>query len=244
MITVYVHGGPNPRKVTILLEELGWPYKTELVDIYEGRHLEPEFLKVSPNGRLPALMDSDGDVLVWESGVILQYLAEKSGRFLPGSGAKRYDVLKWMHFQLTHAPYLGNAHLYRLMYREPMPFDIKRFTIEATRIYRVLNQQLAAFPFIAGDEYSIADIAWYPWIEYHAWQGQDLSDYPSIESWLEKLKRRPAVVKGASIPWSYGEYGPSDVGNKVKVLIEQRLNDPAFALRATEADAAIANLAF
>jgi len=243
MLTVYTCGGPNPRKITILLEELGWQYEARLVDLYLGQNRSPEYLAVNPNGRLPALVDSSGPdgnpILIWESGAILQYIAEKAERFLPTKGAARYEVLKWLHFQVAHAPYLGNAHLYRTMYRDAMPFDIKRFTIESRRIYQVLEDQLAASPFVAGDEYTIADMAWYPWIEYHDWQGQDLADFPAISKWFARLGQRPEVQRGSAIPWKYGEFGTSDVGAKFKALIESRLRDPAFNLKATEADAAL-----
>ena len=246
MLTVYTCGGPNPRKVTILLEELHWPYQWKLVDLYQGQNRSPEYLAVNPNGRLPALHDDAGPdgapLLIWESGAILQYLAEKAERFLPTEGAARYEVLKWLHFQVGHAPYLGNAHLYRTMYKEAMPFDIKRFTIESRRIYQVLEEQLASVPYIAGAEYSIADMAWYPWIEYHAWQGQNLVDFPALSRWFVKLGQRPEVQKGASIPWKYGEFGASEVGARFKELISRRLCDPAFTLEATEADAALAHL--
>jgi GST-like protein len=246
MLTVYTCGGPNPRKVTILLEELHWQYNCKLVDLYLGQNREPEYLAVNPNGRLPALHDDDGPggapILIWESGAILQYIAEKAERFLPVRGAARYDVLKWLHFQVSHAPYLGNAHLYRTMYKEAMPFDIKRFTIESRRIYQILEGQLAPSRYVAGTEYSIADMAWYPWIEYHDWQGQSLADFPAISRWFAELRQRPEVQIGASIPWKYGEFGTSDVGKRFKDLINSRLVDPAFNLKATEADAALVNL--
>ncbi|TDN69992.1 glutathione S-transferase N-terminal domain-containing protein [Paraburkholderia sp. BL10I2N1] len=246
MLTVYVCGGPNPRKVAILLEELGWEYRSKLVDIYLGEQRSEDYLAINPNGRLPALVDENSEsppVVLWESGVILEYLADKSGRFLPKSGAQRYEVLKWLHFQLTHAPYLGNAHLYRVMYKEAIPFDIKRFTIESARIYGVLDAQLGRSQFVAGDDYSIADMAWYPWIQYHEWQGQDLADFPNVSSWFGELSERPAVRKGAAIPWAYGEYGPSAVGEKVSRLVDRRLKDPQFTLSATAADDAMCNLA-
>ena len=246
MLTVYTCGGPNPRKVTILLEELHWQYDCKLVDLYQGQNRSPEFLAVNPNGRLPALHDDAGPggapILIWESGAILQYIAEKAECFLPTQGAARYEVLKWLNFQVGHAPYLGNAHLYRTMYKEAMPFDIKRFTIESRRIYQVLEDQLAVSPYVAGAEYSIADMAWYPWIEYHAWQGQDLADFPAISRWFAMLGQRPEVQKGSSIPWKYGEFGTSEMGQRFKDLITRRLKDPAFNLKATEADAALAHL--
>ena len=245
MLKVYIHGGPNPRKITILLEELGLTYETELVDMYEGKHLAPAFIAVNPNGRLPALHDPDGPdgpIVLWESGAILQYLAEKTGRLLPPRGSCRWDVIKWLHMQVTLAPYLGQAHLYRVMYREPMPFDIKRFTIEAARIYGVLDRQLTASPYVAGHEYSIADIAWYPWIQYHEWQGQSLGDFPAIARWFGMLGERDAVRRGSAIPWPFTECGPSEAGNRALKLIQSRLTDPVFALTATPADAALANL--
>jgi GST-like protein len=244
VLKVYVCGGPNPRKITILLEELGVPYEWELVDVYDGKHLTAEYRAVNPNGRLPALSDTQapgGPLLIWESGAILQYLAEKHGRFL-AEGRRRYEVLKWVYFQVAHAPYLGQAHLYRVLYREAMPFDIKRFTLEATRIYQVMNDQLADAVWIAGDDYSIADMAWFPWIEYHEWQGQSLERFPNLMRWFATMGERPAVTRGRKIPWRYGEFGPSAAGKRATELIPQRLQDPAFALTATDADGALANL--
>jgi GSH-dependent disulfide-bond oxidoreductase len=245
MLTVYVTGGPNPRKITIFLEEIGVAYNCKPVDVYSGEQRSPEFLMVNPNGRLPALRDTegpDGEMVLWESGAILQYLAEKTGQLLPQTGATRYEVLKWVYFQVAHAPYLGNAHIYRVMYREALPEVIKRFTIESTRIYDVLNDQLASHEFVAGDQYSIADIAWYPWIEYHDWQGQTLYDFSNIDRWYRSLRERPAVLRGASIPWPYTECGTSEMGQRAKALIDRRLKDPAFALSARPEDAWAANL--
>jgi GSH-dependent disulfide-bond oxidoreductase len=244
-LTAYICGGPNPRKVTILLQELGLPYETRVIDMYEGEHRSAEFLRVNPNGRLPALHDTEGPegpFVLYESGAILQYLAEKMGRLLPTSGARRYEVLKWLHLQVSLAPYLGQAHLYRVMYREAMPFDIRRFTIEAKRIYDLVDTQLARSRHIADDELSIADIAWYPWLQYHRWQGQHLTDFPHISRWMTMLEERPAVRRGASLPWPYTECGPSAAGARALALITARLADPEFTLRASESDAAMANL--
>jgi GST-like protein len=243
MLTAYISAGPNPRKITILLEELGIEYKWKLVDGYAGDHKKPEYLAVNPNGRLPALHDSDGDLLLWESGAILQYIAEKFGRFLPISGAERYHTLKWLFFQCTHAPYLGNAHLYRVLYDVPHPFDIKRFTIESERIYKVLEGQLAVAPYVAGENYSIADMAWYPWIQYHDWQGQDLNKYPRIAEWFSRIGERRAVKAGVILPWPIEEYGPSERGRKVKEIVQQNLSDPRFQLEASEDDAANKHMA-
>ena len=148
---------------------------------------------------LPVLVDSegpDGPIVLWESGAILRYLAETSG-FLQRSGPGRYEELKWLHFQVAHAPYLGDAQLYRVMYREALPAVIKRFTVESTRIYQALNDELAERDYVAGSQYSIADMAWYPWIEYREWKGQDLEEFLHLRRWFERIGERPAVRRGS-----------------------------------------------
>lgn len=146
MIEFFTMGAPSPRKVSIMLEEVGLPYEWHWVNAYAGEHKQPAFLAKSPNGRLPAMIDHDapdGPLLLWESAAMLIYLAEKTGLFLPASGAQRYHVLKWASFQATHAPYLGNAHWYRLLSPEAEPYSINRFIKEARRIYTLLDEELA-----------------------------------------------------------------------------------------------------
>ena len=229
MIELFTMGSPSPRKVSIMLEEIGVPYVAHWVNVYAGEHRHADFLAKNPNGRLPAMIDHaapDGPLLLWESGAMLIYLAEKSGQLLPAVGPQRYEVLKWATFQASHAPYLGNAHWYRLFAPQPERYSIDRFTQEAGRIYALLDAELAVRPYLAGEEYSIADISFFPWIEYHAWQGQDLDDYPNLAAWFGRIGARPAVERGRCIPYSYTEYGESAESEAFRSIVENRLDDP------------------
>ncbi|SMF02924.1 glutathione S-transferase N-terminal domain-containing protein [Pseudogulbenkiania subflava] len=204
MITLYTWGTPNGRKVSILLEELGLGYRVEPVDIGQGDQFSPAFLAVNPNGKIPAIVDSDGPeggpITVFESGAIMIYLAEKHGRFLPPSGFARYQALQWLMFQMGgFGPMLGQTHHFLRYAPEKVPYAMERYHKETQRLYGVLDARLAETPYVAGD-YSIADMALYPWAARHEWHDIDLAAYPHVERWYREIGARPAVVRGMAVP--------------------------------------------
>lgn len=204
MITLYTWGTPNGRKVSIMLEELALPYQVQPVDITRNEQFAPAFLAISPNNKIPALVDSDGPdgqpLALFESGAILIYLAEKTGKLLPADGAARYAVLQWLMFQMGgFGPMLGQAHHFLRFAPEPLPYAQQRYHTEARRLYGVLDQQLAEQRFVAGD-YSIADIALFPWAARHEWQDIDLADFPQVQRWYHDVAARPAVQRGMAVP--------------------------------------------
>jgi len=207
VITLYTWKTPNGRKVPIMLEELGWEYRTVPIDLSRGEQHAPDFLALSPNNKIPALVDDvpeGGPVRIFESGAILQYLAEKSGRFLPASGPERYTVLEWLHWQIGGlGPMLGQLGFFAKRSDEKAALAIKRFTDEAERLLGVMERRLAERDFLAGD-YSIADMAAYPWtmaattflgdvLEGH------LADKRALHAWLERMDARPAVQRGMKV---------------------------------------------
>ena len=199
MIDLYSWATPNGQKVHIMFEETGLAYAVHWVNIGKGEQFDPEFLKISPNNKIPVIVDHDGPggepFTVFESGAILIYLAEKIGRFLPKEPRGRSEVLQWLMFQMgTVGPMLGQAHHFRAYAREKIPYAIERYTNEAGRIYHLLDKHLADHDYLAGD-YSIADMAVFPWIRLHGRQGQDLADFPNFSRWFETISRRPAVMK-------------------------------------------------
>lgn len=204
MIDLYTWGTPNGRKVSILLEELGLPYAVHSVDIGKKQQFEPAFLAVNPNGKIPAIVDQDADggpLAVFESGAILMYLAEKAGRFWPKPVRERTAVTEWLMFQMGGlGPMAGQSHHFRRAAPEPIPYAIERYTTESRRIYGVMDQRLAGSPYLAGD-YSIADMACFPWIARHEWQQIDLADFPNLKRWYDALAARPAVAKGMAVPF-------------------------------------------
>jgi len=204
MIQVYSWATPNGHKVHIMLEECGLPYRVVPVDIGAGDQFGPEFLRISPNNKIPAIVDPDGPdgqpISLFESGAILLYLAGKTGRFLPAQVAQRYRVLEWLMFQVGGVgPMLGQAHHFRLYAPEKIPYAVDRYTSESRRLYSVMNRQLAGSTYIAGAEYSIADIAIFPWLRSWKNQGIDWNDYPHLKGWFDEIGARPAVQRGVAV---------------------------------------------
>jgi GSH-dependent disulfide-bond oxidoreductase len=204
MLDLYFWTTPNGYKVTILLEELGLEYRVVPVHIGKGEQFDPEFLKISPNNKIPALVDhrapDENPIALFESGAIMMYLAEKSGwRFMPEDFRKRYNVIQWLMFQMGGiGPMLGQAHHFRRYAKEQIPYAIQRYTSEATRLYRVLDKRLGEAKYLAG-EYSIADMSVYPWLRPHKWQGQDIAAWPNLQRWYSVMRERPAVQRAVAV---------------------------------------------
>ncbi len=200
MIDLYYWPTPNGHKITIFLEEAGLPYSIKPVNIGKGDQFQPDFLKIAPNNRMPAIVDhqpkdGNGPLSLFESGAILLYLAEKTGKFIPADLRGRADVLQWLFWQMGGlGPMLGQNHHFSQYAPEKIPYAIDRYVKETTRLYNVLNKRLADRPFVAG-EYSIADMAAYPWIVPWERQGQRLDDFPHLKRWFQAIQARPAVVK-------------------------------------------------
>jgi GST-like protein len=204
MIEVYSWATPNGHKVHIMLEECGLPYRAHAIDIGAGDQFTPEFLAISPNNKIPAIVDSEGPdgqpISLFESGAILLYLAAKTGRFLPADIRGRYEVLEWLMFQMgSVGPMLGQAHHFRIYAPEKIPYAIDRYTNEARRLYGVMNKRLAKSKYIGGAEYSIADIAIFPWLRSWKNQGIDWNDHPHLKGWFDEIGARPAVVRGVEV---------------------------------------------
>ena len=204
MIDVHYWPTPNGWKVTIMLEECGLPYRVVPVNILEGEQFKPEFLKIAPNNRIPAIVDhapagGREPVSIFESGAILVYLAEKTGRFLPKDGPGRYDVMQWLMWQMGGiGPMSGQANYFRNHLKDKVEPAITRYTNEVNRLYGVLDRRLEDRAFMAG-AYSIADMATYPWITFHASLGQSLDDFPNLKRWFDAIRARPAVEKGYAV---------------------------------------------
>lgn len=204
MIDLYYWTTPNGHKITIFLEEAGLPYRLLPVNINKGEQFKPAFLRHAPNNRIPAIVDKDptdgGEpISIFESGAILQYLAEKTGRFLPKTVRGRTEVMQWLFWQMGGlGPMAGQNHHFSQYAPESIPYAIERYVKETSRLYGVLDRRLAGRDFIAG-EYSIADMACYPWIVPHHREGQNLEDFPHLKHWFDTMRERPAVVRAYEI---------------------------------------------
>lgn len=200
MIDLYYWTTPNGHKITMFLEEVGLPYRVIPIDIGKGEQFKPDFLAISPNNRIPAIVDTKPakggkPISLFESGAILLYLAEKTGKFIPADLAGRAEVLQWLFWQMGGlGPMAGQNHHFRNYSNEKIAYAIERYTKETNRLYGVLNKRLADRPFVAGDDYSIADMASYPWTVSHERQGQDLNDFPHLKRWFESIRARPATI--------------------------------------------------
>ncbi|PUE26412.1 glutathione binding-like protein [Limnohabitans sp. Jir72] len=204
MIDLYTWPTPNGHKIHIMLEECKLPYRVHAVNIGTGDQFQPEFLKISPNNKIPALVDSDGPdgkpISIFESGAMLIYLAAKTGKFMPKSDRAKYEVLQWLMFQMGGVgPMLGQAHHFRIYAPEKIEYGINRYTNEAKRLYGVMDKQLQSQPWIAGKTYSIADMAIFPWLRSWQNQGIDWADYPHLKAWFDRIAERPAVQKAVQV---------------------------------------------
>jgi len=200
MIDLYTFSTPNGRKVSIMLEEVGLPYTVHSIDIRQNQQFSPEFVAINPNNKIPAIVDQDTGITVFESGAILIYLAEKAGKLLPSETKAKFQVLQWLMFQMGGVgPMFGQLNHFRRFAPEKIPYAINRYEQETLRLYGVMNQQLAKEAYIAGD-YSIADIAIYPWVAIYEFQGLTLDPYPHLKNWCDRMTSRPAVQKGMAIP--------------------------------------------
>ena len=200
MIDLYTWSTPNGRKVSIMLEEVGLPYEVHSIDINKNQQFEPDFLKISPNNRIPAIVDQDSGLTLFESGAILLYLAEKTGKLWPQKGPAKWRTVEWVMWQMAGlGPMLGQVHHFVKYNAGKAPYAEERFSKEAARLYGVLDRRLAENEYVVG-EYSVADIAMWPWVSRFEWQGVDLGKYPNVKRWYGAIAARPAVQKGYHVP--------------------------------------------
>lgn len=204
MITLYTWGTPNGRKISVMLEECGLAYQVHPVNIMSGDQFTPEFVAISPNSKIPAIVDEQGPdgkpISLFESGAILIYLAAKTGRFLPQGERGKYEALQWLMFQMASiGPSFGQTHHFLRFASEKVPYAIERFGNETRRLYGVMNARLEKADFLAG-EYSIADIATFPWVARHEFHEVELSLFPAVKRWFDAIAARPAVQRGMAVP--------------------------------------------
>lgn len=200
MIDLYTFTTPNGRKASIMLEEVGLDYNVHKIDITKDEQFTPEFVAINPNSKIPAIVDQETNITVFESGAILIYLAEKTGQLLSKSQPQRFQVLEWLMLQMgSIGPMFGQLNHFKKFAPEQIPYAISRYEKETLRLYGVLDQQLSEQEFLCGD-YSIADIATFPWVAIYDFQGLTLGNHPNLRRWVETIEARPAVQRGMTIP--------------------------------------------
>ena len=206
MIDLYTWGTPNGRKASIMLEECALPYRAHQITIGKGEQFAPDFLAISPSNRIPAMVDSEGPdarpISLFESGAILVYLSGKTGKFLPRSVRGKYEALQWLMWQMgSVGPMFGQAHHFIRAKKDEVPYGTERYVNEAKRLYGVMDRHLEGRPYLAAGQYTIADIATFPWIARHEWHRVDLAQFPNVKRWFDTLSRRPAVTQGMAVPF-------------------------------------------
>ena len=222
MIDLYTWTTPNGYKVSILLEELGLPYTVHNINIGEGDQFDPDYLKISPNNKMPAIVDQDGPggqpYSLFESGAIMMYLAEKHGKFWPQGHPEQYDTIKWLMWQMGgFGPMLGQAHHFRKYAPEQIEYAINRYTNEAGRLYNVLDKRLGESEYLGGPTYSIADMATFPWSRSIERQGHSLDEFANVKRWFEAIDARPAVQRGLKVPEVQDT--PADLSDKAREMM-------------------------
>ncbi len=200
MIDLYTFTTPNGRKASVMLEEVELPYDVHKIDITTQQQFTPEYIAINPNSKIPAIVDQETGIKVFESGAILIYLAEKTGKLLPTEQKSRFQVLEWLMFQMAGVgPMFGQLNHFKRFAPKKLPYAIERYEKETLRIYSVLDKQLQDNEFICGD-YSIADVATYPWVAIYEFQGLTLDNYPNLKRWVDMVQQRPAVQRGMQVP--------------------------------------------
>jgi GST-like protein len=205
VIELYTWGTPNGRKVSVMLEECGLAYNTHKINIGQGDQFTPEFVALNPNSKIPAILDREGPegkpLALFESGAILIYLAEKTARLLPARGSPRYVTLQWLMFQMGGVgPIFGQVHHFLRSAKEEVPYAIDRYVKEKDRLYGVLDKRLGESRHLAGEDYTIADVATYPWVARYEWHKTDLGRFPNVQRWFDAVSARPAVQRGMAVP--------------------------------------------
>jgi len=205
MIELYTWGTPNGRKASIMLEEVGLPYNVHKVDIGKGDQFKPEYVAINPYSKIPAIIDPEGPdgkpLTMFESGAILVYLSGKTGKLLPAAARGKYLALQWLMFQMgAVGPFFGQVHHFLRAAKVEVPYAIERYVKEKDRVYGVLDRRLGEAQYLAGGEYTIADVATYPWVARHEWHKTDLNLFPNVKRWFDAIGARPAVQRGMAVP--------------------------------------------